>query len=160
MGRSFPARLLTDAVGFVAASAAILGILHLATRRAEPLVPRPPDPRYATPRATLESYIQAVLAVDEGRELATATPELRARAERQRGTMTPVQRYESLKGKAALFRGMPIRFVREKIWGETAKILVNQGSPAGISDPWVYSFHRIGGEWKISGMERTEDMRW
>ena len=150
-GYLFRTRLFTDAVGLIAASAAIVGILHLATRR--------PDPRYATPRATQETYIRAVLAVDEEQELATATPELRARAERQRGPDLAL-RHERLKGKAAMFRDSPIQFVREKIWGDRAKILVTQGDLAGTPGYWVYTFHKLGEEWKIANMERTGDMRW
>jgi hypothetical protein len=150
-GLSRRGRVLAEAAGFLAIAAGTVGFLHVATQR--------PDPRYATPRAALETYIRCVLAVDEAGELATATPELRARAERQRGP-DPALRHERLKGKSAMFRQTPIRFVREKIWGDRAKILVAQGGPPELPDSWVYSFEKIGREWKISNMERTGQMGW
>ncbi|MCU0722162.1 MAG: hypothetical protein MUC63_00840 [Planctomycetes bacterium] len=149
-------RVLLDLLGLLAATAVLLPGLDCATRHAGG---GRPDSRYATPRSTLDSYVRAVLAVDEAAELATATPELRARAERQRGPDL-ARRHELLKGKTALFRDAPIRVVREKVWGERAKILAIQGGAGGLEDYWVYSFQKIGAEWKISGMARTRDMGW
>ena len=118
-----------------------------------------PDPRFASPEATLNRYFEAILAVDEDAELATGTAEIRALAERNRGP-DKARRKKLLAGKAAFFKRFPPRIMDVKILGDRAKILVFQGGTEERPISYVYSFHRVGGNWKISNIERRHDLSW
>lgn len=118
------------------------------------------DPRYATPTATLKSYIRAVLAVDEQAEMDTATKERRAAIEAYRSPQGPARRRRGLAGKAELFRVHPIRIVEEKIWGDRAKVLVTQGGTASCPLYYVYAFKKEDGAWKIDRIDQGGDLRW
>ncbi|MHC4599012.1 MAG: hypothetical protein ACYS47_08410 [Planctomycetota bacterium] len=115
--------------------------------------------RFASPSACLRAYIRAVLAVDEERELATATLAARANAERQRGP-DKAKRKRGLAGKARLFRERPIRWTRKdvKFWAERARINVTQGSLGGKPLDYTYSFLLEKGEWKIANIEYGWDI--
>jgi len=117
------------------------------------------NPRYATPEATLNAYVDGILAVDEDAELSTGTPEARAQAIRNRGPDRE-RRKKLLAGKARHFESFPLRIVQVKILGDRAKILAHQGGPPENPITYVYSFKRLNGNWKISGIDRTHDMGW
>lgn len=117
------------------------------------------DHRYASPRATLRTYEAAVLVVDEEAEILCASSRLRAEIERTRGP-DKARRRTMLAGKAAFFRTNPIVFVKEKVWGDRAKVLVTQGGPPDRPVTWIYSFVREADLWKVDLIERSQDLGW
>ena len=112
--------------------------------------------RFASPSACLRAYIRAVLAIDENRELATATDKARANAERQRGP-DKARRKSILAGKTRMFRERPLHWTREdvKFWAERARITVARGNWAAASrnSPTPSSSRRGSGKSPTSSAE-------
>ncbi|MHC5036433.1 MAG: hypothetical protein ACYTHM_03895 [Planctomycetota bacterium] len=140
---------------FLGAALAAVGILALTVSG----ISRGTDPRFATPRATLQSYISAVMAVDEEAELDTASKSLRAHAVDYRGP-DKARRIQGLRGKMQFFKAHPMKFIEERTWGDRARIVVTQGGTPDRPQYWTYSFIREEGAWKIDKIVNRRELRW
>lgn len=114
---------------------------------------------FSSPVGALASYIAAVYAVDEKMENMTADRPLRYRSNRYRG-FDVIDRTASLADKMRCYSQTVFKVRTVKIWADTAVVTVDQVSSAGNPVPYVFSFRREAGEWKISGMSTGDPAKY
>jgi hypothetical protein len=147
-GVDSPKAILLQFAAFALLSAAVVSIVHFASRMT----------LFASPSACLREYVRAVLALDEARELRTATEAARAKAKIDRGPDAE-KRMTALAGKARIFRNRLLRWTPRdvKVWAERARITVTMGERAGRPCHFTYTFLLEKEAWKITNIEEGRD---
>jgi hypothetical protein len=112
---------------------------------------------FSSPKSALKSYLSAVFKVDENREIATASRNLRYRANRYRGWDVGMRK-EGLAGKRNLYRTYRFSICSRYTWGFRGQIVVDQTTRSGTVLPHTYSFVVEDGNWRISDMGAGELM--
>ena len=106
---------------------------------------------YSSPESALKSYVSAVYALDEERELASASRLMRYQSNRYRGCDRKIRHF-GLAGKAKNYRVTDFVIVHRQKWGDRAQILVDLVPPKGRTTQYTFTFCLEGSEWKIDDM--------